>query len=100
MQPPAKLSEGAGAYPSFAADGLASRGLNQPFSSDLRFRGSTQSRRSALSGREMTENSSTSLCGTVEKIITSRLSTEPEKAQISIEGADHLYKEFRVENAL
>ena len=48
----------------------------------------------------MTENSSTSLCGTVEKIITSRVSTEPEKAQISIEGADQLYKELRIENTL
>jgi hypothetical protein len=48
----------------------------------------------------MTENSSSSLRGTVEKIITSRVSTEPEKAQISIEGADHLYKELRIENTL
>ena len=48
----------------------------------------------------MTENSSTTLRGTVEKIITSRVSTEPEKALISIEGADQLYKELRIENTL
>ena len=48
----------------------------------------------------MTENSSTTLRGTVEKIITSRISTEPEKALISIEGADQLYKELRIENTL
>ena len=48
----------------------------------------------------MTENSSTSLHGTVEKIITPRVSTEPEKAQIFIEGADRLYKELRIENTL
>lgn len=27
-------------------------------------------------------------------------STEPEKAQIAVEGADHLYREIRVPNAL
>jgi len=48
----------------------------------------------------MTENPSTTLHGTVEKIITSRVSSEPEKAQISIDGADHLYKELRIENTL
>jgi len=36
--------------------------------------------------------------GVVEKIIKSPY--EPEKAQIAIEGADHLYKEIRVENTL
>ena len=48
----------------------------------------------------MTENPSTTLHGTVEKIITSRVSSEPEKAQISIDGADELYKELRIENTL
>ena len=48
----------------------------------------------------MTENPSTTLHGTVEKIITSRVSSEPEKAQISIDGADDLYKELRIENTL
>lgn len=39
--------------------------------------------------------------GTVEKIIPAvEAVEEPEKAQISIEGADQLYREIRVENAL
>lgn len=38
--------------------------------------------------------------GTVEKIITSPDPDEPEKAQIAVEGADHLYKEIRIENTL
>jgi hypothetical protein len=40
------------------------------------------------------------LPGTVEKIIPSLIPEEPEKAQIAVEGADHLYKEIRVENEL
>jgi uncharacterized protein YfaS (alpha-2-macroglobulin family) len=48
----------------------------------------------------MTEKPSTTLPGTVEKIIQSPFPGEPEKAQIAVEGADHLYKELRVENNL
>ena len=40
------------------------------------------------------------LPGIVEKIITPIIPTEPEKAQIAVEGADHLYREIRVENRL
>jgi hypothetical protein len=40
------------------------------------------------------------LPGTVEKIIPSIHPSEPEKAQIAVEGADHLYREIRVENVL
>jgi hypothetical protein len=41
------------------------------------------------------------LPGTVEKIIPpSQYAGEPEKAEISIEGADPLYKEIRVENTV
>lgn len=43
---------------------------------------------------------SVTLPGTVEKIIESEYTTEPEKAEISVEGADHLYKEIRIENTL
>jgi hypothetical protein len=53
-----------------------------------------------LPRRAMSENPSTTLRGTVEKIITSRFSSEPERAQIAVEGADHLYKELRIENTL
>lgn len=48
----------------------------------------------------MTETPSTTLHGTVEKIIASRVSSDPEKAQISIGGAEDLYKELRIENTL
>ena len=43
---------------------------------------------------------SITLPGTVQKIISSILPDEPEKAQIAVEGADHLYRELRVENVL
>jgi hypothetical protein len=48
----------------------------------------------------MNENPSTQLPGTVEKIIKPLSPDDPEKAQISIEGADHLYREIRIENSL
>ena len=48
----------------------------------------------------MTENPSTTLVGTVEKIVKPRVPNEPEKAQIAVEGADPLYKELRIENTL
>ena len=38
--------------------------------------------------------------GTVEKIIKSPFPHEPEKAEIAVEGADHLYREIRIENTL
>ena len=38
--------------------------------------------------------------GVVEKIINSPIPSEPEKAEISVEGADHLYREIRIENTL
>jgi hypothetical protein len=48
----------------------------------------------------MPEKPSTTLPGIVEKIIKPMTSEDPEKAQIAIEGADHLYREIRIENAL
>ena len=48
----------------------------------------------------MPEKPTTTLPGTVEKIIQSPLTSEPEKAQIAVEGADHLYRELRIENTL
>jgi hypothetical protein len=48
----------------------------------------------------MTENPSTTLLGTVEKIIRPRVTSEPEKVQIAVQGADHLYKEIRIDNVL
>jgi hypothetical protein len=48
----------------------------------------------------MPEKPSTTLPAKVEKIIKSPDPSEPEKAQIAVEGADHLYKELRIENNL
>ena len=49
---------------------------------------------------DSTEKPSVTLPGKVEKIIPGVVSTMPDKAQIAVEGADHLYKEIRVENTL
>jgi hypothetical protein len=48
----------------------------------------------------MSEKPSTTLPATVEKIIKPFAPGVPEKAQIAIEGADHLYREIRIENTL
>jgi hypothetical protein len=47
----------------------------------------------------MTEKPSVKLPGKVEKIFR-RTPDEPEKAQISIDKADPLYREIRIENSL
>jgi hypothetical protein len=57
-------------------------------------------RHSDLEGESMTEKPSATLPGTVEKIIKSPHPSEPEKAQITVEGADELYKEIRIVNNL
>lgn len=46
------------------------------------------------------EKPSTTLPGTVEKVIKSPDPNVPEKAQITVEGAEDLYREIRVENVL
>jgi len=51
-------------------------------------------------GKPVEEKPSVTLPGTVEKIIPPIPPIEPEKAQISVEGAEELYKEIRVENVL
>jgi hypothetical protein len=48
----------------------------------------------------MSEKPSTTLPATVEKIIKPVHPREPERAQIAVEGADHLYRELRIENTL
>ena len=40
------------------------------------------------------------MLGTVQKVLKPTFSWEPEKAEISVEGADDLYREIRVENVL
>jgi hypothetical protein len=46
------------------------------------------------------ERPSTSMPGTVDKIIPSRGSRRPEKVQIAVDGADHGYRNLRIENVL
>ena len=46
------------------------------------------------------EKPSTTLPGTVEKIIKSPDPREPEKAQITVEGGEDLYREVRIDNVL
>ena len=46
------------------------------------------------------EKATITLPATVEKIIKPPHPSEPEKAQIAIEGADDLYREIRIENSL
>jgi hypothetical protein len=48
----------------------------------------------------MSEKPSTTLPATVDKIIRPPSPRDPEKAQITVEGADHLYRELRIENTL
>ncbi|HZR58283.1 MAG TPA: hypothetical protein VFA74_15520 [Terriglobales bacterium] len=48
----------------------------------------------------MTGKPSTNLSGTVEKIIKSVNPADPEKVEIAVEQAEHLYREVRVENKL
>jgi hypothetical protein len=48
----------------------------------------------------MTTKPKTTKLGTVQKIIKSPLPGEPEKAEIAVEDADHLYREIRIENTL
>jgi hypothetical protein len=46
------------------------------------------------------EQPSTTMPGTVDKIIPSPGPSRPEKAQIAIGGADHRYRDLRIENTL
>ena len=48
----------------------------------------------------MTGKPSVTLPGKVEKIIKSVDPSEPNKAQIAVEGAEELYQELRIENTL
>jgi hypothetical protein len=46
------------------------------------------------------EKPSITLPGTVQKIIKPSEPSEPEKAQIAVEGGDEMYREIRIENTL
>jgi anti-sigma B factor antagonist len=55
---------------------------------------------SKLTDKAAAEEPSVTLPGTVEAIIESPHPSIPEKAEISIQGADELYQEIRIENTL
>ena len=55
---------------------------------------------SKLTDKAATEKPSVTLPATVEEIIESPHPSIPEKAEISVQGADELYQEIRIENTL
>ena len=48
----------------------------------------------------MNPKPSASMVGNVQKIIKSPFPSAPDTAQIAITGADHLYREIRIDNTL
>ena len=46
------------------------------------------------------EHPSTTMPGTVDKIIPSRRPSQPEEAQIAVDKADRQHRDFRIENTL
>jgi hypothetical protein len=46
------------------------------------------------------EQPSTTMPGTVDKIIPSRRPSQPEKAQIGVDRTDHRHRDLRIENTL
>jgi hypothetical protein len=53
-----------------------------------------------LDTARISEQPSTTMPGTVDKIIPSPDPSQPEKAQIAVGGADHRYRDLRIENRL
>jgi hypothetical protein len=53
-----------------------------------------------LDASRISEHPSTTMPGTVEKIIPSPRPSLPEKAQIAVDGADQHYRDLRFENTL
>jgi hypothetical protein len=53
-----------------------------------------------LNTARIPEQPSTTMPGTVDRIIPSSRPSQPEKAQIAVEGADHRYRDLRIENTL
>jgi len=51
-------------------------------------------------GPIMSKNTCKKLRGTVQKVLKPITPSEPEKAQIGVEGADDLYREIHIENVL
>src|SRR3984957_6940645 len=53
-----------------------------------------------LDTARITERPSTTMPGTVKKIIPSPRPSQPEKAQIAVDGADQRHRDLRFENTL
>ena len=53
-----------------------------------------------LDARRSSERPSVTMRGTVAKIIASSGLGQPDKAQIAVDGADHGYRNLRIENTL
>ena len=53
-----------------------------------------------LDSERILEQPSATMPGTVDKIIPSPRTSEPEKAQITVEGAEPRFRDLRIENTL
>ena len=53
-----------------------------------------------LDTARISEHPSATMPGTVEKIIPSLRPSQPGKAQIAVDGADHGHRDLRIENTL
>ena len=53
-----------------------------------------------LDTARISEQPSATMPGTVDRIISSPRPSQPEKAQIAVEGADHRDQDLRIENTL
>jgi hypothetical protein len=53
-----------------------------------------------LDTARISEEPSVKMPGTVDKIIPSPRPSEPEKAQVAVDGSDRLYRDLRIENIL
>jgi hypothetical protein len=53
-----------------------------------------------LNTAQIPEQPSVTMSGNVDKIIPSLRPSQPEKAQIAVDGADHRYRDLRIENTL
>jgi hypothetical protein len=54
----------------------------------------------SLDTARIQERPSTTMPGTVDKIIPSRGPSQPEKAQIAVDHIDHRHRDLRIENTL
>ena len=72
----------------------------EPWQREYTFPARNQGPNMTEDSSDQNEKPSTTLSGTVEKVIKSPDPNLPEKAQITVEGAEDLYREIRIENVL